>query len=49
MSTENRATLPRMHVAEMVLPILIGILVSIWLSVDPPEEAPAHTSYLPAK
>lgn len=41
--------MPRMHLAELILPIVIGILVSIWLSVEPPSEAPARTSYLPAK
>jgi hypothetical protein len=44
----GQVDMPRVHLVEIALFIIFGISMSIWLAVDPPEAAPARTSYLPA-
>jgi len=46
---QDWGVMSRTHVVEIALFILVGVLVSVWLSVDPPAQAPTRTSYLPAK
>jgi len=47
-TSERMAGFARMHIISIVLSLIAGIVVSVWLAVDPPTEAPARPSYLPA-
>lgn len=40
--------MPRLHVAEIALFVIVGLSLSLWLAVEPPDSPPARTSYLPA-
>lgn len=31
----------------VVLSLMMGVCVSVWLAIDPPDVAPTRTSYLP--
>jgi hypothetical protein len=46
-ANERMAGIARLHVIAIVLSLIVGIAVSIWLTVDPPTGVPARPSYLP--